>query len=161
MFGATGPRSAALQASATPGRARAGAVATLVSRAWASVLRTTPRNRVPSRARSSTYRPWPVRRRWSSFRRGELPIMSNRNLPRARRSPRLDFWRMANVRLVFGKLTLIQLLGNLVGALLTWFYFRFVDFTAPQFQARISPAEFFLKLAASAHWFTRGTAGGR
>jgi adenylate cyclase len=48
---------------------------------------------------------------------------------------------MADVRLVFGKLTLIQLLGNLVGALLTWFYFRFVDFTAPQFQERISPAE--------------------
>ena len=42
---------------------------------------------------------------------------------------------------VFAKLTLTQLLGNLIGGLLTWFYFRFVDFTAPQFQARISRSE--------------------
>ena len=48
---------------------------------------------------------------------------------------------MADVRRVFARLTLTQLLGNLVGALLTWFYFRFVDFTAPQFQARISRGE--------------------
>src|SRR5262249_58591466 len=59
--------------------------------------------------------------------------------PLAPRPPALlDLRRMADVRRVFGQLTLIQLLGNLVGALLTWFYFRFVDFTAPQFQAQIS-----------------------
>jgi adenylate cyclase len=46
-----------------------------------------------------------------------------------------------DVRRVFAKLTLTQLLGNLIGGLLTWFYFRFVDFTAPQFQARISRSE--------------------
>ena len=48
---------------------------------------------------------------------------------------------MVDVKRVFAKLTWTQLLGNLVGALLTWFYFRFVDFTAPQFQAPISRAE--------------------
>jgi adenylate cyclase len=48
---------------------------------------------------------------------------------------------MADVRRVFAKLTWTQLLGNLVGGLLTWFYFRFVDFTAPQFQERISGGE--------------------
>lgn len=48
---------------------------------------------------------------------------------------------MGNVRRVFAQLTWTQLLGNLVGALLTWFYFRFVDFTAPQFQVQISGAE--------------------
>ena len=48
---------------------------------------------------------------------------------------------MADVKRAFAKLTWTQLLGNLVGALLTWFYFRFVDFTAPQFQARISRGE--------------------
>ena len=37
-----------------------------------------------------------------------------------------------DVRRVFAKLTLTQLLGNLIGGLLTWFYFRFVDFTAPR-----------------------------
>src|SRR5207249_950030 len=51
-----------------------------------------------------------------------------------------DFRRMSVGR-VFAKLTLTQLLGNLIGGLLTWFYFRFVDFTAPQFQARISRSE--------------------
>ena len=66
--------------------------------------------------------------------------MSNRNLPRAPSRARLDFRRMSVGR-VFAKLTLTQLLGNLIGGLLTWFYFRFVDFTAPQFQARISRSE--------------------
>ncbi|HXL46942.1 MAG TPA: adenylate/guanylate cyclase domain-containing protein [Candidatus Binatia bacterium] len=47
----------------------------------------------------------------------------------------------ADVKRVFAKLTWTQLLGNLVGGLLTWFYFRFVDFTAPQFQERISGGE--------------------
>jgi len=47
----------------------------------------------------------------------------------------------ADVKRVFGKLTWTQLLGNLLGALLTWFYFRFVDFTAVQFQVEISRAE--------------------
>ena len=48
---------------------------------------------------------------------------------------------MTDVERVFARLTWTQLLGNLVGAVLTWFYFRFVDFTAPQFQARISHGE--------------------
>src|SRR5262249_25913904 len=174
MFGAIAPRSAALQARATPGRARAAAVDTFVIRAWASVLRTTPRCRVPSRARSSTNRPWPVSRRWSSFRRGELPIMALA-IYHARRSPKnahlllgaffgdllrrpalLDLRRMADVQRVFGKLTLIQLLGNLVGALLTWFYFRFVDFTAPQFQARISRAEILFNVVSFAALIAAG-----
>src|SRR6266545_3067504 len=46
-----------------------------------------------------------------------------------------------DVKRVFAKLTWTQLLGNLFGALLTWFYFRFVDYTAAQFQAQISRAE--------------------
>ncbi len=46
-----------------------------------------------------------------------------------------------DVRRVFAALRWTQLLGNLVGALLTWFYFRFVDFTDPQFQAKISRSE--------------------
>src|SRR4030095_1456424 len=71
------PRSEAFQARTTPGRARAAAVSTLASRAWASALRTTPRCSASSRVRSSTNRPPPVRRRWSSFRRGEDPIMPN------------------------------------------------------------------------------------
>src|SRR5262249_35220906 len=68
----------------------------------------------------------------------------------------LDLRRMADVRLVFGKLTLIQLLGNLVGALLTWFYFRFIDFTAPQFQARISRAEIIFNVVSFAALITVG-----
>ena len=47
----------------------------------------------------------------------------------------------ADVKRVFAKLTWTQLLGNLLGALLTWFYFRFVDYTAVQFQVEISRAE--------------------
>src|SRR5437660_11301928 len=47
----------------------------------------------------------------------------------------------ADVKRVFAKLTWTQLLGNLLGALLTWFYFRFVDYTAVQFQVGISRAE--------------------
>ena len=46
-----------------------------------------------------------------------------------------------DVRRVFARLMLTQLLGNLAGALLTWFYFRFVDYTAPQFRAEISRSE--------------------
>src|SRR6266542_355381 len=46
-----------------------------------------------------------------------------------------------DVKRVFAKLTWTQLLGNLFGALLTWFYFRFVDYTAAQFQAQISRGE--------------------
>ena len=67
---------------------------------------------------------------------------------------------MADVRLVFGKLTLIQLLGNLVGALLTWFYFRFIDFTAPQFQARISRAEIIFNVVSFAALITLGIVWG-
>jgi adenylate cyclase len=48
---------------------------------------------------------------------------------------------MVNVERVFARLTWTQLVANLGGALLTWFYFRFVDFTAPQFQAQISYRE--------------------
>ncbi len=48
---------------------------------------------------------------------------------------------MVDVARVFSRLTWTQLLGNLVGALLTWFYFRFVDFTAPQFREQISFGE--------------------
>jgi adenylate cyclase len=48
---------------------------------------------------------------------------------------------MTDIERVFARLTWTQLFGNLVGAVLTWFYFRFVDFTAPQFQARISRGE--------------------
>src|SRR5262249_46756582 len=83
MARAISPRSAAFQARTTPGNARAGAAATFARRAGAWVLRTTPRWRAPSRVRSSTNRPWPVKRRWSSFRSGELPIISTRNLSRA------------------------------------------------------------------------------
>src|SRR5438132_2790395 len=75
MVGAISPRSAALQAMTTPGKARATAVTTVMRRAEDSALRTTPRRTTPSRVRSSTNRPCPVRRRWSSFRRGEAPIM--------------------------------------------------------------------------------------
>jgi adenylate cyclase len=64
---------------------------------------------------------------------------------------------MADVRLVFGKLMSIQLLGNLVGALLTWFYFRFVDFTAPQFQAQISRAEIIFNVVCFAALIAAGT----
>ncbi len=48
---------------------------------------------------------------------------------------------MVDVARVRTRLRWTQLLGNLVGALLTWFYFRFVDFTAPQFRAQISRSE--------------------
>ena len=69
-------RSAALQARTTPGRRRAASVATFVTRACASTLRTTPRCTSPSRVRSSRKRPPPLSRRWSSLRRGEAPIRS-------------------------------------------------------------------------------------
>src|SRR5262245_21344143 len=84
-LGVTAPRSAALQARATPGRRRAASVATQTSRAWASVLRTTPRCKRPSRARSSRKRPPPVRSRSSPLRSGEEPIISRGNLPRLRK----------------------------------------------------------------------------
>ena len=65
---------------------------------------------------------------------------------------------------VFGRLMWTQLVGNLVGGLLTWFYFRFVDFTAPDFQARVSRGEiaffvvFFAALIASGTvWGSRWT----
>jgi adenylate cyclase len=48
---------------------------------------------------------------------------------------------MSDVARVFARLTWTMLSSNLVGAVLTWFYFRFVDFTAPQFGAQISRAE--------------------
>jgi adenylate cyclase len=71
---------------------------------------------------------------------------------------------MVDVRGVFAKLTGTQLLGNLVGALLTWFYFRFVDYTAPQFRVDISRGEisFFIVafaglISASTVWGSRWT----
>jgi len=67
---------------------------------------------------------------------------------------------MADVRRVFGQLTLIQLLGNLVGALLTWFYFRFVDFTAPQFQAQISRREILFNVVSFAALISAGIVWG-
>ncbi len=67
---------------------------------------------------------------------------------------------MVDVRRVFGKLTLIQLLGNLVGALLTWVYFRFVDFTAPQFQERISRGEIIFFVVFFGALITGGTVWG-
>src|SRR2546425_13101253 len=70
--------SAALHAATTPGSARASSSASLVIRACASTLRTTPRWSMPSRVRSSTYRPAPVSSRRSSFRGGEAPIMAKR-----------------------------------------------------------------------------------
>jgi adenylate cyclase len=63
---------------------------------------------------------------------------------------------MADVRRVFGKLMWIQLLGNLVGALLTWFYFRFVDFTAPQFRAQVSRSEIAFNVVAFAALISAG-----
>jgi len=65
-----------------------------------------------------------------------------------------------DVRRVFGTLTLTQLLGNLVGALLTWFYFRFVDFTAPQFRAEISRSEIVFFVVAFAALISAGIVGG-
>src|SRR2546428_3124988 len=70
--------SAALHAATTPGSARASSSASLVIRACASALRTTPRWSMPSRVRSSTYRPAPVSNRRSSFLGGEAPIMAKR-----------------------------------------------------------------------------------
>ncbi|HEY7540422.1 MAG TPA: adenylate/guanylate cyclase domain-containing protein [Methylomirabilota bacterium] len=66
-----------------------------------------------------------------------------------------------DVRRVFGKLTLTQLFGNLVGALLTWFYFRFVDFTAPQFRAEISSSEIVFFVVAFAALISGGIVWGR
>src|SRR5260370_8187555 len=71
-------RSAALQTSTTPGSARARDAWIFTMRAWGWTLRTTPRCSMPSRLRSSRYRPAPARRRRSSFLRGEAPIMARR-----------------------------------------------------------------------------------
>jgi adenylate cyclase len=67
---------------------------------------------------------------------------------------------MENVERVFARLTWTQLVGNLVGALLTWFYFRFVDFTAPQFQAQISRAEIVFFVVAFGALISAGVAFG-
>src|SRR5256885_342371 len=65
--------SAALHTATTPASARARDASIFTMRAWASTLRRTPRWSMPSRRRSSRYRPAPVRSRRSSFRRGEAP----------------------------------------------------------------------------------------
>src|SRR5262245_10772896 len=161
MTGAMSTRSAALQTRRTPGIARAPAVATFLSRAYDSALRTTPRCSAPSRVRSSTKRPPPLRRRWSSFRRGEVPIMLAReSTTRARGSPRLDFSHMADVERAFARLTWTMHVSNLIGALLTWFYFRFVDFTAPQFGAKISRAEIIFFVVAFGALISAGVVWG-
>ncbi|MGH7344630.1 MAG: HAMP domain-containing protein, partial [Candidatus Rokuibacteriota bacterium] len=67
---------------------------------------------------------------------------------------------MVDVKRVFVRLTWTQLLGNLVGALLTWFYFRFVDFTAPKFQAQVSPGEIAFFVVAFAALISVGVVGG-
>jgi adenylate cyclase len=67
---------------------------------------------------------------------------------------------MVDVKRVFAKLTWTQLLGNLVGALLTWFYFRFVDFTAPMFQAQVSTSEIAFFVVAFAALISAGVVGG-
>ncbi len=68
-------RSAPVHTATAPGAARARSVATATTRACASRLRTTPRCRRPGRLRSSMKRPAPTRRRRSSLRRGEVPII--------------------------------------------------------------------------------------
>jgi adenylate cyclase len=65
-----------------------------------------------------------------------------------------------DVRRVFAKLTWTQLLGNLVGGLLIWFYFRFVDFTAPQFRVRVSRSEIAFFVVAFAALISIGVVGG-
>ena len=60
-------------------------------------------------------------------------MLGRESTTRAYTSPRLDFSHMADVERAFARLTWTMHVSNLVGALLTWFYFRFVDFTAPQF----------------------------
>jgi len=67
---------------------------------------------------------------------------------------------MTDVERVFARLTWTQLLGNLVGAVLTWFYFRFVDFTAPQFQAQVSSSEIAFCVVAFAALISVGVVGG-
>ena len=67
---------------------------------------------------------------------------------------------MVDVERVFAKLTWTQLVANLVGALLTWFYFRFVDFTAPQFQAQISRGEIAFFVVAFGALISTGVAWG-
>src|SRR5713101_5267235 len=65
-----------------------------------------------------------------------------------------------DVKRVFAKLTWTQLLGDLFGALLTWFYFRFVDYTAAQFQAQVSRGEIVYFVLGFAALIAVGIAGG-
>ncbi len=65
-----------------------------------------------------------------------------------------------DVKRMFRKLTWTQLLGNLFGALLTWFYFRFVDYTAAQFQAQVSRGEIVYFVLGFAALIAVGIAGG-
>src|SRR2546427_5350424 len=65
-----------------------------------------------------------------------------------------------DVKRVFAKLTWTQLLGNLFGALLTWFYFRFVDYTAAQFQAQGARGETVSFVVGFAALIAVGIAGG-
>src|SRR5437667_3135032 len=101
--------SAALHAGPRPGSARASSSASLVIRACASALRTTPRWSMPSRVRSSTYRPAPVSSRRSSFLGGEAPIMAKR------------------VYMVGLDLVRRDVPANLAGPLVAFSYFHFID----------------------------------
>src|SRR2546428_978181 len=150
--------SAALHAATTPGSARASSSASLVIRACASALRTTPRWSMPSRVRSSTYRPAPVSSRRSSFLGGEAPIMAKRvymvGLDLVRRdveTPRLR-WR----------LTAASVPANLAGALVAFSYFHFISSQAlPEALSRISIAFFVVGLSLLAvigtAWASRWT----
>ena len=66
-----------------------------------------------------------------------------------------------DVRRVFGRLGHTQLLGNLAGALLTWFYFRFVDFTAPQFRVAVARSEIIFNVVCFAALISAGIVWGR
>src|SRR5947209_10394897 len=115
--------SAALHAATTPGSARASSSASLVIRACASALRTTPRWSMPSRVRSSTYRPAPVSSRRSSFLGGEAPIMAKRVYMVGLDLVRRD---VQTLRLRW-KLTAASVPANLAGALAAFSYFHFID----------------------------------
>src|SRR5262245_7101516 len=87
-------------------------------------------------------------------------MLGRESTTRAHGSPRLDFSHMADVERAFARLTWTMHVSNLVGALLTWFYFRFVDFTAPQFGAKISRAEIIFFVVAFGALISAGVVWG-
>src|SRR5215468_2328547 len=132
-LGVTAPRSAALQARATPGSRRAASVTTETRRAWASVLRATPRCRRPSRARSSRKRPPPVRSRSSPLRSGEEPISRRGIYHACSRSSWVDsrVMRAGDRRWTAWLQMTVLVPANLIGAIVSFTYFNFVDRLAP------------------------------